>query len=378
MKVHPLVALQKDYCIGEAAFYFEDPELGHYHAALGSLSFEVGQGREAFFQFQSSIGQEAPENFYPVFLGFDQTRVDALPSFQAFRPKKRYLGSSHLQGLLKRPLLPKVVKKELLEPLGGYKRAVEAALVQIKKAEVKKLVLARGITLLAEQAWDPWELAIALKQAYPMCQLLVWINPTGESFVSASPERLLRVKGKEVWTEALAGTAPRGNTVEEEARFESTLLNSDKDEHEQALVVSQIVHILQQAGLQVFSGERQLRKLPLLQHVLTLIRAEGKVNLAQLIQALHPTNAVCGEPKDKALALIRKLEGFERGFYASSLGWVNGLSEGQFAVGIRGIELNGKIARVMCGAGIVRHSIPEKEYAETNLKLQGLLRSLGA
>jgi isochorismate synthase len=273
-------------------------------------------------------------------------------------------------------LLRGVKQVDVIEPKGGYRVAVAQAIEAIKGNGVEKVVLARGVILEAKEAWEPWAVARALKQAYPYCQLLVWITPEGDSYIAASPERLLSVNGTQVWTEALAGTAARGDTPEADAVLGAALLESAKDGREQALVCAQIVRRLEAAGLEVTVGERTLRKLPLLQHVLTPIWAEGNARILSIVHKLHPTSAICGEPKKQAAALIKDLEGFQRGWYAGAFGWANAAGEGHFVVGIRGVELQGCFARIICGAGIIEASDPQKEEAETSLKMQGIVRSL--
>jgi len=94
------------------------------------------------------------------------------------------------------------------------------------------------------------------------------------------------------------------------------------------------------------------------------------------VRALHPTPAVCGRPRAAAQALIAELEGFDRGRYAGAVGWVDADGNGQWAVAIRGTQLEGATARVYAGNGIVGDSDPATELAETRAKLQAILGAL--
>jgi menaquinone-specific isochorismate synthase len=76
------------------------------------------------------------------------------------------------------------------------------------------------------------------------------------------------------------------------------------------------------------------------------------------------------------MAAIRELEGFPRGLYAGALGWLNARGGGEFFVGIRSAEIDGRKARVFAGAGIVAGSTPDKEFAETDLKFKAMLEAL--
>jgi len=92
-----------------------------------------------------------------------------------------------------------------------------------------------------------------------------------------------------------------------------------------------------------------------------------------LVAALHPTPAVGGVPGEAALQLIHQLEGFERGWYAGPVGWVDADGNGDFVVAIRSGLFCGNTATLFGGAGIVANSDPDKEWEETGLKIQFLL-----
>jgi isochorismate synthase EntC len=96
----------------------------------------------------------------------------------------------------------------------------------------------------------------------------------------------------------------------------------------------------------------------------------------ELALTLHPTPAVAGAPRDTALAVLRDLETFDRGRYAGPVGWVDALGDGEWAVALRCAELEGATARLVAGAGIVAGSDPDAEWAETQAKLEPMLRVL--
>jgi class 3 adenylate cyclase len=96
----------------------------------------------------------------------------------------------------------------------------------------------------------------------------------------------------------------------------------------------------------------------------------------ELARLLHPTPAVGGTPSRASLELIRSLEGFDRGRYAGPVGWVDARGDGEWAIALRGAELDGRRGRLVAGAGIVAGSDPEAEWAETQAKLEPMLRAL--
>jgi menaquinone-specific isochorismate synthase len=97
----------------------------------------------------------------------------------------------------------------------------------------------------------------------------------------------------------------------------------------------------------------------------------------RLAERLHPTPAVGGVPTDDALRWIADHEPTERGWYAAPIGWFDDAGDGEFDVALRSGVLLGDEAFLFAGAGIVQHSDPASEYAETELKLASLSSALG-
>jgi menaquinone-specific isochorismate synthase len=91
---------------------------------------------------------------------------------------------------------------------------------------------------------------------------------------------------------------------------------------------------------------------------------------------LHPTPAVAGTPRAAALKAIRRLEPAPRGRYAGPCGWVDARGDGEFVVALRGAQIDGPRAQLHAGAGIVAGSDPASEWAETQAKLEPMLRAL--
>ena len=88
-----------------------------------------------------------------------------------------------------------------------------------------------------------------------------------------------------------------------------------------------------------------------------------------LVECLHPTPAVGGFPRERALAAIRELEAIDRGWYAAPFGWTDLHGDGEFAVAIRSALLSGRSASLFAGCGIVADSSPADELAEADAKL---------
>lgn len=263
--------------------------------------------------------------------------------------------------------------------VAGYLESVRQALGLIESGAVRKIVLARALDAQAPEPFHPLAVLNSLRQRFPDCYAFSVGNGRGQSFIGASPERLVRIHGREVATEALAGSAPRGRTASEDAALAAGLLRSEKDVREQALVVESLVRRLGRLGLEAKPAARpRVRQFSNVQHLHTLVtaRAPADVHVLDAVAELHPTPAVGGTPRAEACAQIPRLESFARGLYAGPIGWADSRGDGEFFVGIRSALIDGAQARVFAGGGIVAGSEPEKEFAETEIKFRALLDAL--
>jgi isochorismate synthase EntC len=183
-----------------------------------------------------------------------------------------------------------------------------------------------------------------------------------------SPEALLRVRGEAVSVDVVAGTRLSG--------AQGSLLNSPKDLAEHAVVLAYVQRILSHYG-PIQNSPRIEMDLGALTHLYQCVEVSvPMVYLGELIQALHPTPALCGFPKQTAKQLIADLEQSSRGWY----GGVFGMSIGDtldLAVTIRGLHLTEAACMAQVGAGIVAASDPIQEWHELNTKLQSVVAQLG-
>lgn len=262
---------------------------------------------------------------------------------------------------------------------GDYRAVVAKAVARIDAGEFTKIVLARAQEFASDQPLHPLRVLNGLRQRFPDCYAFSLANGRGQSFIGASPERLVRVSKGVLETEALAGSIRRGAGASEDAALAGTLLRSEKDRREHQHVLAAIIARLEHLGLAPeYAAEPGLRRLANVQHLHTPIRAAlpENVRLLAVLAALHPTPAVGGAPLAAAVAAIRGLENFPRGLYAGAIGWSNARGGGEFFVGLRSALVDGGTARVYAGAGIVAGSTPEKEFAETELKFKAMLEAL--
>ena len=273
---------------------------------------------------------------------------------------------------------PKVIRD-----VGNFKQMVNSVLPTLRSSNLSKVVLANALDVLSANSFNIPASLRALSIAYRDCRIFSLSNGQGPVFIGASPERLLSITtsthGKQLTTDALAGSAPRGSTVNEDYQIAQQLLNNPKERYEHQVVVKFIIEQLLQLGLAPeFADTPKVLRLTNIQHLHTPIQTNLPDNLKplELLSALHPTPAVAGFPRPTASQLIKATESFDRSLYASPIGWIDTHGNSEFIVGIRSALIDGRQARLFAGAGIVAQSNPQSELAEIKLKLQALLGAL--
>jgi menaquinone-specific isochorismate synthase len=245
-----------------------------------------------------------------------------------------------------------------------WRARLEQTLAAIDAGTVEKVVLAREVDVEADEPFDLLDVLDALRSTQSGCTVYAV-----DGFVGASPELLVRRTGREVLCRPMAGT---GDDPE-------ALLASAKDAHEHRIVVDAIASVLRDVCDPVDCDGPAAVRFANVTHLATSIRGRLRsrtVGAADLVARLHPTPAVGGWPTRAAQAMIRELEGHDRGRYAGACGWIDPAGDGEFVVALRCAQLEGAHARLYAGAGIVAGSEPGAEWAETQAKLQPMLRAL--
>jgi len=250
----------------------------------------------------------------------------------------------------------------------------------IGAGELAKVVLARACTLVQPGGFDGPRVLAALRDAQPGCTVY-GVGVGGASFVGASPERLLRRDGGRLHADALAGSAPRGRTPEEDQRNAAALLASTKEREEHEIVRRAVLDALAPHCAELAADAVPgLLRLAGIQHLHTPVsgrlRAERAASVLELAAELFPTPAVGGAPRAAALEFLRRHEAARRGWYSGAIGWLAPGGDGELCVALRSALLRGDAATMHAGAGIVAGSTPEAELAETRWKLASALGAL--
>ncbi len=260
-------------------------------------------------------------------------------------------------------------------PPEHYEAAVARAVELIDGGELEKIVLAREVQVRAPRPHEPAAVLGVLREAFASCTVFC-VGRGDAVLLGASPELLVRREGQRVSTLALAGSTRRSADPAVDDHLGEQLLRSVKDRAEQAIVARRIERALRAHAVWVTAPpEPVLVRVANIQHLATPIRAQlaQPLEAIELLELLHPTPALGGEPRERALELIPALEGLDRGWYGGPVGWTDGVGDGEFCVALRCALLRDRLAHCYAGVGVVADSEPAAELAETEVKLEALL-----
>ena len=258
-----------------------------------------------------------------------------------------------------------------------YLAAVVAVRDAVRNGEITKAVIARDILVESSQPIAVNALLRRLKASFGSSY-----RYSIDGLVGASPELLVARQDDVVTSHPLAGTAPRTGNPATDEQLAQQLRASAKNQIEHRVVID-MVHdtLLPWCSYLDWQPEPDVVAVANVQHLGTLI--EGQLSqpiphVLQLVEALSPTPALGGFPRDAALRLIAQHEGMQRGRYGGAVGWCDRDGNGTWAVAIRCAELSSdrRTARLFAGGGIVADSEPLAELAETQAKFQAMLSAL--
>jgi len=252
-------------------------------------------------------------------------------------------------------------------PADRYRHAVAEAVRRMRAGELDKAALAHDLLAVAEDPLDARFLLAGLARSYPTC----WSYAV-DGLVGATPELLLRRTAGTVSSRVLAGTIWPGEGPDSD--MAERLLGSVKDRREHELAVDSLAD-----ALRPLCAELEVPTTPsvialhnvshLASDVYGKLPSENPASLLRLAEAVHPTAAVGGTPRKAAVDLIAELEGMDRGRYAGPVGWVDGDGDGELGIALRCAQLDGPVARLFAGCGVVADSDPDVEVREAAAKM---------
>lgn len=262
-----------------------------------------------------------------------------------------------------------------------WMESVRAGVQAIARGALEKVVLARDVVATLAEPAQRVSILQRLVRLYDEC----WTYGV-RGLVGATPEILIKIDGSTAQARVLAGTLDREDEPAGSTGFADTVLGgSAKQRQEHDFAVRSLTRQLAPFATDLsFPAEPFILELPNVWHLASDVKAElassnGHLPTSlALVEALHPTAAVCGTPREDAGELILELEKMDRGPYAGPVGWLDGAGNGEWGIALRGAVLEGgPHVRLYAGAGIVEASEPTAELAETWAKFRPMLQALG-
>jgi anthranilate synthase component 1 len=279
---------------------------------------------------------------------------------------------------------PIPLRTMLEEPADRFIAQVRAAQEHIAAGDIYQANLSRGWRLVLRDPADGARVYDALRRANP-APFAASVRFRGMTILSSSPERLLRVSGRDVATRPIAGTRARrtAGASDQDRRETAELVANPKERAEHVMLIDLERNDLGrvcEAGSVTVDEYMVTESYAHVHHIVSNVRGRLRADATTVdaLRALFPGGTITGCPKVRCMQIIAALEGEGRGAYTGSLGWLGTDGDADFNILIRTLTVNGADVELRAGAGIVADSVPERELDETRAKARGMLRAFGA
>jgi len=286
----------------------------------------------------------------------------------------RHVEPPHTRASVRRPEQRDFAKAE-------YLAAVAKAKEYIVAGDVFQVQI--GQRIRKQFADSPLSLYRALRTLNPS-PYMYYYDLGDTHIVGASPEILVRSEARAderaIAIRPLAGTRPRGGTLEQDAALAAELLADPKERAEHLMLIdlarNDIGRIAKIGSVRVTEQmviERYSHVMHLVSHVEGLLRP-GLTNF-DVLRATFPAGTLSGAPKVRAMEIIDELEPVKRGIYGGAVGYLSFAGDMDLAIAIRTGIVKENVLYVQAAAGIVADSVPESEWKETEAKARAVLRA---
>ena len=286
----------------------------------------------------------------------------------------------------KRKAMPLVEAKRKLQAISvksnftkkAFKKSIEKAKSYIRRGDIIQTVLSQRFSVPLK--CKPFNIYRALRSVNPS-PYMYYIKGKDFQIIGSSPELLVRCEDGKVETRPIAGTRPRGKTIEEDIKFEKQLLADPKERAEHIMLVDlgrNDIGRVCKAGTVTVNELMVIERYSHVMHIVSNVVGKLKKGKDQfdVLRATFPAGTVSGAPKIRAMEIIEELEHSDRGPYAGAIGYFSFSGNLDSAITIRTILVKDKKAYIQAGMGIVADSVPEKEYEEAVNKAKGMIKAI--
>jgi para-aminobenzoate synthetase component 1 len=262
----------------------------------------------------------------------------------------------------------------------GYARRFAAVQRYIHAGDCYQVNLARRWSVPV--AGDPWAAYTRLRQLNP-APFAAYLNTPGMQVLSASPERFLALRGGQVETRPIKGTAARHPDPGRDQALAAALAASEKDRAENLMIVDLLrndlgrccetgsVRVPELFRVESYAGVHHL-----VSSVTGGLRADA--DAATLLRACFPGGSITGAPKIRTMQIIDELEAAPRGVYCGAIGYLGYDGAMDTNIAIRTASVADGLLDFRAGGGLVADSDPDAEWAEIGLKARAMLELVAA
>ena len=252
----------------------------------------------------------------------------------------------------------------------NYKNKVNKAIQLINKNQLSKIVLSRKKSYSIKSK-EKLLFNFIYQQSIESntTNFIIDFQDSG-TILGSSPETLFKISGKQLNTEALAGSFKSDLDVD--------LIQNKKEVDEHNFVIEHLKKQLAKFSDSIKINDNEIIKLHKISHIKT--KLESRINEAHdvfdIIYHIHPTPAVAGTPKNISIEKIAEIESHNRGWYAGFLGWIDHRLDAHFIVNIRSGIIKKDLLSIYAGCGITKDSNAQEEYNESEMKFDYILSKL--
>lgn len=378
----PLAGGAVGYIAYEAARWFE-PALGHGEPPAGHWDDAVWM-------------------MFRTILAFDRARQQILITSVVFtdeaRGDRQHLNALYDEAVAKTERLEQILSGSIESrplprrpPIGhadtafesnwtreNFEDAVRLIKEKIAAGDCYQVVLSQRFK--KKVAADPFMIYRALRATNPS-PYTYFFGLADETIIGASPEMLVRCRGRRLDYRPIAGTRRRGATEMEDQVLGREMRADEKEVAEHTMLVdlgrNDLGRVADYGSVQV-DDLMNIERYSHVQHLVSSLRGRLREDLDRFdaLASCFPAGTVTGAPKVRAMQIIRELEPEPRGVYAGAVLYADYADNLDSCIAIRTIVHNNGVASVQAGAGIVADSIPELEYQETLNKARGMMRAI--
>ena len=342
------------YFSHEATRYFEEAFVGHGNREFPDFCF----------------------GFYADGLKFDKKTRECTYFHHGQSRLKKVYSLLHSTGELKKFSYKKLEAGKSKE---DHEKMVLESTKNIKKGDIFQVVL--SLRSYFHLTGDTRRIYAILRQINPS-PYMIYMKFGEKEIISASPELLIRVKGREIeHFGTLAGTIRRGGDKKEDERLEQELLRDEKEKAEHMMLVdlarNDVGRICEFGSVRV-EKLASIKKFSHVQHIFSEVhgRLKRQEDSFSALASCFPAGTLTGAPKVEAMKIIAKLEGESRGPYGGVGGYFSLSGESMMAILIRSLFIDGKSAYTQTGSGIVLDSKVNNEYKEIENKQKAMEEAL--